>query len=44
MKFNLGRDSKARFGQDFLVKVLSGCLCLVEILRLVLVRDSEDEI
>ena len=37
MKFNLGRDSESRFGQDF-----SKCLCLVEILKLVLGRDSEN--
>ena len=39
-KFNLGRDSEARFGQEVLF--LSKCLCLVEISKLVLGRDSED--
>ena len=44
MKLNLGRDSEARFGQDFEAKVLWSDLCLVEILKLMLGRDYEDEI
>ena len=44
MKFNLGRDCEARFGQDFYVNVLSKCWYLVETLKLVLGQDSEDEI
>ena len=42
MKLNFGRDSEARFGQDFEARVQSKCRCLVEILKLMLVRDSED--
>ena len=43
MKLNLGRDSEARFGQDFEAKILwRGCL-LVETLKLIGL-DSEDEI
>ena len=41
MKLNLGRDSEARFGQDFEVKVLWRCWCLVEILKLMLVWKDE---
>ena len=41
-KLNLGRDSEARFGQDF--EVLWRGWCLVEILKLMLGLDSEDEI
>ena len=44
MKLNLGQDSKARFGQDFEAYVLWRGRCLVEIMRLMLSRDSEDEI
>ena len=44
MKFNLGQDSEARFGQDFEAQVLWRGWCLVEILKLMLGRDSEDEI
>ena len=44
MKFNLGRDSEAKFGQYFEFQVRSRCFCLVEILKLMLVRYSEDEI
>ena len=40
MKFNLGRDSEARFSQYF--SSLSFVEMLVEILKLVLGRDSED--
>ena len=40
----LGRDSEARFGQDFEVLVLWRCCCLVGILKLILGRDSENEI
>ena len=41
---NLGRDSEARFGQDFEAQVLwRGCRS-VEILKMVLGRDSEDKI
>ena len=40
MKFNLGRDSEARFGQDFEVLVLSKSLCLVEILKLMLAQED----
>ena len=43
-KLNLGRDSETRFGQDFEVKALRRGSCLVEILRLMLGRDSEHEI
>ena len=42
MKLYLGRDSEARFGQGFEVKVLWRCWCLVEILNLALVGHSED--
>ena len=38
MKFNLGQDSEARFVQDFEAQVL------VEILKMMLGRSSEDEI
>ena len=38
MKFNLGQDSEARFGQDFEAQVL------VDILKMMLGRDSKDEI
>ena len=41
MKLNLGRDSKARFGQDFEFQVYWKCWCLAE--KLMLSRDSEDE-
>ena len=41
---NLGRDSEARFGQDFEAQVLWRGWCLVEILKMMLGRDSEDEI
>ena len=44
VKFNLGQDSEARFGQDFEAQVLWRGWCLVEILKLMLGRDSEDEI
>ena len=44
MKFNLGQDSEARFGQDFEAQVLWRGWCLVEILKMMLGRDSEDEI
>ena len=44
MKFNLGQDSEARFGQDFEAQVLWRGWCLVKILKLMLGRDSEDEI
>ena len=44
MKFNLGQDSEARFGQDFEDQVLWRGWCLVEILKMMLGRDSEDEI
>ena len=40
MKLNLGQDSEARFGQDFEAYVLWRGLCLVEILKLMLGRDS----
>ena len=43
-KLNLGRDSETRFGQHFEVKALRRGSCLVEILRLMLGRDSEHEI
>jgi len=43
-KMNLGRDSEARFGQDFEAQVLWRGWCLVEILKLMLGQDSEDEI
>ena len=42
MKLNLGRDSEARFGEYF--EIYSRCSYLVEILKLIPVRDSEDEI
>ena len=41
-ELNLGRDSKARFDQDFEGLVLWRGGCLVEILKLMLGRDSED--
>ena len=44
MKLNLGQDSEARLGQDFEAYVLWRGWCLVELLRLMLGRDSEDEI
>ena len=44
MKFNLGQDSEARFGQDFDDQVLWRGWCLVEILKMMLGRKSEDEI
>ena len=44
MKLNLGRDSEAKFGQYFEFQVRSRCCCLSEILKLMLVRYSEDEI
>ena len=44
MKFNLGQDSEARFGQDFEAQVLWRGWCLVEILKLMLGWDSADEI
>ena len=37
-------DSEARFGQDFEEQVLWRGWCLVEILKMMLGRDSEDEI
>ena len=40
MKFNLGRDSEARFGQDFEAIVLWRGWCLVEILKLMLGQNS----
>ena len=43
MKLNLGRDSDARLGQDFGVWVKPKCWCLVDILKLMLCQDSEDE-
>ena len=42
IEFNPGQDSQARFGQDFYVYILSQCWYLVETLKLVLGRDSED--
>ena len=44
MKIILVRDSEAMFGQDFEVKVLLRCLYLVDVLKLLLGRDYEDEI
>ena len=44
MKLNLGQDSEARFDQDFEAYVLWRGWCLVKILKLMLGRDSEDEI
>ena len=44
MKLNLGQDSEARSGQGFEAYVLWRGCCLVEILKLMLGRDSEDEI
>ena len=44
MKIILCRDSEARFGQDFGVLVKSKCWYLVEVLKLLLGRDYEDEI
>ena len=44
MKLNLGQDSEARFGQDFEAYVLWRGGFLVEILKFMLGRDSEDEI
>ena len=41
---NFGRDSEARCGQDFEAQVLWRGWCLVEILKMMLGRDSEDEI
>ena len=38
-KLNLGRDSEARFGQDFEAIVLWRGWCLVEILKLMLDQD-----
>ena len=38
-KLNLGRDSEARFGQDFEAIVLWRGWCLVEILKLMLGQD-----
>ena len=43
-KINLGRDSEARFGQDFEAQVLWRGWRSVEILKMVLGRDSEDKI
>ena len=43
-KFNLSRDSEARFCQDFEAIVLWRGWCLVEILKLMLGRNSEDEL
>ena len=43
-KLNLGGDSEARFGQDFEAIVVWRGWCLVGILKLMLGRDSEDEI
>ena len=40
-KLNLGRDSEARFGQDFEAIVLWRGWCLVEILKLMLGQNSE---
>ena len=44
MKLNLGRDSEARFGQYLEVLLYLRCSCLVEILKMIPVRDSEDVI
>ena len=44
MKLNLSRDSEAKFGQDFEAQVLWRGWCLVEILKMMLGRDSEDEL
>ena len=44
MKFNHGQDSEARFGQEFEAQVLWRGGCLVEILKMMLGRDSEHEI
>ena len=41
---NLGRDSEAGFDQNFGALVLWRGRCLVEILKLMLGLDSEDEI
>ena len=41
---NLGRDSEARFRHYSLFQLKSRCSCLVKILKLIPVRDSEDEI
>ena len=41
IKLNLGRDSEARFGQDFEAIVLWRGWCLVEILKLMLGQNSE---
>ena len=41
MKLNLGRDSEARFGQDFEFSVYWRSSCLAE--KLMLSRDSQDE-
>ena len=43
MKLHLGQDSEARFGQDFEDQVLWRGRCLVEILKLMLGRDYEDD-
>ena len=43
-KLNLGRDSEARFGQDFEAIVLWRGWCLVEILKLMLGQNSEVEV
>ena len=40
-KFNLSRDSEARFCQDFEAIVLWRGWCLVEILKLMLGQNSE---
>ena len=44
MKIILGPDSEATFGQDFKVIVQLTCCYLVEVLKLLLGRDSEDEV
>ena len=44
MKLYLGRDSEARFGQGIEALVVWRDCCLVEILKLMLGRDYEDEI
>ena len=44
MKFNLGQDSEARFGQDFVAQVSWRGWCLVGILKMMLGRDSDYEI
>ena len=41
MKLNLGRDSEARFGQDFEFYIYWRCRCLAE--KLMLSRNSEHE-